>query len=578
MTNESRDFDVVVVGAGPAGASSARCLAQKGFKVLLIEKAKTPRYKTCGGGVTGRALKLLPPEALSSIEVECKDIDFQISPTNIKKNILRDEAIIVMTMRDRLDQSLVDAAVANGAQFLDECTCTGFEKNKSGYLVYTSKGNFSCRSIIAADGVQSKIAKQAGFKKIKKFWPALEWELFTDAESLRRFEGKAFFDLNYYSGGYAWIFPKKNHLSVGLAGPMGANMQQELEKFLARESLVATRIEKHGYLVPSQTRPGGWAKDGIFLVGDSAGFVDPMLGEGIYFGLLSGQLVAEALSENLDRAEELYIEKVKAQIIPDLKSADALARVLYCSQSVQKFIFNRAGNYYIEQMVNVVIGKRSYPKFSFGTVGAIKTLSRHFLSDFQRTLLQSILKVIAGGVIVGLLHSSPWLLAASLLCLLFYKYQSDRKTLYWDGREKQLWLGMLAAFALGFTCEWIGTNLGWWTYKYFETGMKVPPWVPLGWVFAFRIFFRIEKTFLGGEKSNSSVNSKGISKGLIFFLITLLLPPLGEIIAMSFGTWKYAFMPQLWGMPLQAVLLIACVHWLNFFIVNLSKNPQTAPE
>src|SRR2546430_11447894 len=136
-------FDVVVVGAGPAGASAALPLAEHGLRVAIVEKAHLPRYKTCGGAVLQRAVRSLPIGISAAVERECRVVEMNLSP-RLRFQSQRAFPIISMTMRDAFDKLLVDAAVARGAGRLHDCECT-------------SLSSISARYIIAPDGPNSFI-------------------------------------------------------------------------------------------------------------------------------------------------------------------------------------------------------------------------------------------------------------------------------------------------------------------------------------------------------------------------------------------------------------------------------------
>src|SRR4051812_26581186 len=111
------EFDVAVVGAGPAGASAAHVLASHGISVAIVDKAKLPRYKTCGGGLLYRAVRALPVDIGPVSEREFRSIEMNLSP-RLRFEVRRAFPIVTMTMRDAFDHLLVEAAAAKGAEVL----------------------------------------------------------------------------------------------------------------------------------------------------------------------------------------------------------------------------------------------------------------------------------------------------------------------------------------------------------------------------------------------------------------------------------------------------------------------------
>jgi flavin-dependent dehydrogenase len=109
-TQSERSFDVAVVGAGPAGASAALALARGGASVALIEKELLPRYKTCGGGLVGRALTALPEGLDLPLEQACVAVEMRFEDDDLRFRVKREEPIVSMVMRADLDRALADAA------------------------------------------------------------------------------------------------------------------------------------------------------------------------------------------------------------------------------------------------------------------------------------------------------------------------------------------------------------------------------------------------------------------------------------------------------------------------------------
>lgn len=164
---------------------------------------------------------------------------------------------------------------------------------------------------------------------------------------------------------------------------------------------------------------------------------------------------------------------------------------------------------------------------------------------------------------VGYLHPHPILLTCLIVVIFTYFFVTRAKRGEWLHNRREVAIGICLSFCLGFVAEWIGTEKGWWVYRYFEdTLFKFPPWVPFAWGGAYKIFFRIEVELFSVTRS---FFLRSIGAALLF----LSLPPFGEIIAIAHGTWHYQWQPQAMGMPLQAVVLIGLVHFIVFGIIRL---------
>ena len=133
-------------------------------------------------------------------------------------------------------------------------------------------------------------------------------------------------------------------------------------KTLGIESVISE--DAHGFVIPVSPRTDCFVKNKVFLTGDTAGFADPIVAEGLSNAILSGTLCAEALSEsNLDEAKsaELYVEKLNKNLLPELKTGVMVAKMFYESQTIRNMLLSKYGQLFAEAMTDVFTGKRTYP-------------------------------------------------------------------------------------------------------------------------------------------------------------------------------------------------------------------------
>lgn len=359
-------FDVAVVGCGPAGASAAHDLAKAGAQVLLIEKESLPRYKTCGGGVIHRAFQRMPERARAAVERECRVAELNFLEQGFRFAARREVPIIYMTMRPTLDHLLAVEAQNAGAQLETGCAVISIREREDSIELETSKGQFLAKFVIAADGANSVLAKRCGWADLPCLIPALECEVFVRESDFNRLSGAARFDFGIIPEGYAWVFPKKEHLSIGVLSMRRGrvNLPELLQKYLqVLEIPRPEKTERHGYVIPVRPRAGPLARGRVLLVGDAAGLVDPVTAEGITFAIRSGQLAAHALTScqfDPSKTSQCYQTHARTELLSELKVARIIAWILYRQPRIASYLMKIRGSSFTERMTDVMMGATNY--------------------------------------------------------------------------------------------------------------------------------------------------------------------------------------------------------------------------
>ncbi|WP_299679839.1 geranylgeranyl reductase family protein [uncultured Tenacibaculum sp.] len=362
-----KHFEVAVIGSGPSGASTAFHLAKKGISTVIIEKEKLPRYKTCGGGFVYRGRKDLPFDISSVVEREFNTVDILLGKKLHFKTVRKDPTI-TMIMRDSFDNLIVEEAKKLGVTLLEDNKLIGLDFQDEKTIVTTDNQQISAQFVIAADGALSPTAKMAGWnEETRKLIPALEYEVEVSEEDFNRLKDSVRFDIDAIPYGYAWSFPKKNHLSIGVASTKKAriNLKKYYQEYL--ETLGIKNIlseSQHGFQIPIAPRTDGFVKNNVFLIGDAAGFADPITAEGISNAIYSGVLVAEAISEsnsNVGKASELYLEKLNERLIPEIQTGLWLAKWFYEQKTIRNVLLKKYGQRFSDAMADIFHGDRSYP-------------------------------------------------------------------------------------------------------------------------------------------------------------------------------------------------------------------------
>ncbi len=282
--------DVIIIGAGAAGSSAAFHLANAGFKVLVLEKAKIPRYKTCGGGIIKRAAELLPFSIDSVIERSLVRADIFDQDNNLHFKAEKSYHAIFMVMRADFDNLILSKAAEKGALVMDNSEVIALDNFYDSVQVKTQKETFKSRFVIAADGAAGISAKSIGIKNKTVNVAALEVEATVDRSIFDIYKDSARFDYGLIPFGYAWVFPKRKHLSIGAAfmKKTGQSLHKWLDKYFEilgiREEDILVK-EKHGYLIPLASKKGTCCSGGILFAGDALGLADPITAEGVSYAI-----------------------------------------------------------------------------------------------------------------------------------------------------------------------------------------------------------------------------------------------------------------------------------------------------
>jgi geranylgeranyl reductase family protein len=358
---------VAIVGAGPAGASAALALSGRGLRVGIVEKAVPPRYKTCGGGVLSRAAALLPLDIRSAVERECMAAEMVHHDPGLRFVCHRDRPIVSMVMRDRFDHLITQAAQSGGAQLFAGTTVLDVTLGADHTTLVTSAGEIRARFVIAADGANSVIARKTGRPELRGVVPALECEVKFPADAMAPHMHTARFDFGLVPAGYAWVFPKRDHLSIGVLTTRrgAANLPDYYRRYLTALGLNPPPLseERHGYIIPCRPRDKMFDVPRVLFVGDAAGLADPVTAEGITAGILSGQLAARAILEG-DFSEvavkRSYRQTLREKLLRDLRVARGLAWVLYDCPRLRAVLLERHGQRVSELLTQIVMGETSY--------------------------------------------------------------------------------------------------------------------------------------------------------------------------------------------------------------------------
>lgn len=314
------NYDVVVVGAGPAGATAAKFLAEKGIKVLLLDKSRFPRDKPCGGVLSIRTLKRFPyisENLVSSYAYECN-----ISSSSLKNqfHVQTKDPISAFVIRKDFDHGLVKLAVQSGVTFRDGVSVTDFQLINDKVLLQLANGeSVESRLVIGADGVWSIIAKKAG---LGQHYPFIGRCLYQEVPLSASLLDQYFSGMNKASlfvkfmgvDGFGWVVPKKDCVNIGI-GEIQPSAAQRVKKpplkevyrqfihILKKENVIPSTIDSEtmrGGALPIRPFKRTYA-DHVLLCGDAAGQMNPLTGDGIHYAMSAGMFAADIAAKSLER-------------------------------------------------------------------------------------------------------------------------------------------------------------------------------------------------------------------------------------------------------------------------------------
>ena len=330
MTSTSRVlYDTIVVGGGPAGSTAARECAAKGLSVALLDRAEFPRDKPCGGGVTKKARDCLPFDLAPVTERTV----FNVSFTDRRFNSVErtsDQALVYMTQRVKLDVFLLERAQNAGVHIYEGVRVNWVDQQDDCVSVGTTSGVYRGRTLVAADGANGKTAQLAGLEPRFTLQIAIEGNISPSDQFPRQWENTIGLDLARTAGGYGWIFPKGDHLNIGICGwqQIGPQLRDALAKQVRLYGLDPDELwGVKGHHIPIRKADSPLAKGRVIIVGDAAGLVDPLTAEGIHSAIWSGNVGARHLERFLSgEAKDLsgYAEDVNRQLAPELAVAQIL--------------------------------------------------------------------------------------------------------------------------------------------------------------------------------------------------------------------------------------------------------------
>jgi len=319
---------VAILGGGPAGAFAAEQLASAGLNVQVFDE-KLAWEKPCGGGLTYKAYSQYPFLIDNATPKRLVTETMLAAPRAGEVSLKIDEPLLIYSRLD-LNRMLLERAERAGAQ-IEKARITGMSRYGSAWQLRTSSGIADADFCIVATGARNPLRDVGTELRPEDAMSALGYYIPGDQTRI---------DIQFLPGleGYIWVFPRCGHLSVGICGKgePAASLRKRLEQYLNERGISWKGASFYSHLLPSLDS-GSWKKnrvsgEGWMAVGDAAGLVDPITGEGLYYAIRSADLAARALlSEVSGLAEKVanYRRLLRRDFTADLEFGSRLAKRVF---------------------------------------------------------------------------------------------------------------------------------------------------------------------------------------------------------------------------------------------------------
>ena len=356
---------VAVLGGGPAGAFAAAQLASAGLDTIVLDE-KLAWEKPCGGGLTYKAYHQYPFLMHNDAPKKLITQTVLAAPGAGEVTLKLNEPLLIYSRYD-LNRLLLERAGRAGAQ-IEKTRVLGIERQSAGWRLNTKSGSLDADFCVVATGARNPLRDMGTQLTGPDTMSALGYYVTGERDHI---------DIQFLQGlqGYIWVFPRCGHLSVGICGkgePAHA-LRTRLERYMAEKGISSKGAAFYSHVLPAlETR--GWKKnrvagEGWMAVGDAAGLVDPITGEGLYYAIRSADLAANALLAETGGAPEkmqAYRRMLRKDFSADLEFSSRLARQVFQgrfllgSTTARMIQFTRRSPRFSALMQDLFAGTQSY--------------------------------------------------------------------------------------------------------------------------------------------------------------------------------------------------------------------------
>ena len=327
--------DLIVVGAGPAGSTAARRAAELGLSTVLVDRATFPRPKHCAAGLTDRALGELRGAEAPVMHRRTAVVRLSCGSSPLL-SFTGEGATVATTTRRELDNLLLEQAASSGADVACGVRVATIEQEDGRVVVAGGRWRMSSRYAVVADGARGTLRVGLGLPPLRLCGAGYVRAYPGTPSALEPFADEVRFDLTASVRGYGWIFPKSDHLNIGVFSqrPLSRELLGSLRSYVELLGVTSWRLEgPFAFPIPLRRRRESCALERVLLAGDAAALVDPITGEGISYAVMSGRIAAEAVAENMSgsgsEASTLYARRVNDEVVPMATALSARGNLIY---------------------------------------------------------------------------------------------------------------------------------------------------------------------------------------------------------------------------------------------------------
>jgi geranylgeranyl reductase family protein len=331
---ERSEWDVAVIGGGPAGLAAASASAAAGARTVVLERAEHPRYKTCGGGLLGVSRAAVAGQITLPVRDEIRSATFTLRGGQ-EFTRSSPEPLLTMVMREEFDAALLGRAEGSGAVVRQRAQVRSIEQEGGRATARLADGtSVTATVLVGADGSSGVTARHVG-AQFAQVDLGLELEIAVPEPIGRQWSGRLLLDWGEIPGSYGWVFPKGDRLTVGVIAARGQGdaTKAYLREFVGRLGLDGYQaVRDSGHLTRCRSEGSPLRKGPVIVAGDAAGLLEPWTREGISFALRSGALAGEYAAKAAtsgDRATtesslDGYVAAVNAALVPDMRAGRVL--------------------------------------------------------------------------------------------------------------------------------------------------------------------------------------------------------------------------------------------------------------